>query len=86
MVVNNPRQLLSTAAGERHVLGNGPGTSLDLLVCQHPDNPCDFIIHIGTHSDFCKSMQNNALLLNRNAEESRNLQDSHLCIPADAKI
>jgi len=80
MVANNPRQLLSTAAGQHHVLGNRLGTSFDLLVCQHPDNPCDIVLHIGTHFDFCKSLQNNASLLNRNAEESRRLKTSHLCI------
>src|SRR5713226_1127057 len=30
--------------------------------------------------DFCQSLQNNALLFNQNAEEGRNLQNSHLCI------
>jgi hypothetical protein len=75
MVTNNPCQLLSTAAGERHVLGNGPSTSFDLFVCQHPGAPCDFIIHIGTHFDFCKFMQNNASLLNGNAEVCR----AHTC-------
>jgi hypothetical protein len=31
-------------------------------------------------SDFCKSKQSLAWLSNRNAEESRNLHNSHLCI------
>jgi len=41
--------------------------------------------HAGISQDFCKSLQNNAWLFNQNAEEGRNLQNSHLCIWADAR-
>ena len=80
MVCDQACQLLTAAAGKRHVCGNSLRTSLNLLVCKHLDDPCDSIIHIGTHFDLCKFMQNNASLLNRNAEERRNLHSSHLCI------